>query len=148
MVPVLLLFLIVLSLTIRARTHGAGSMVWNESISDLPWYDSLNLWLLFSDSPFFVGLVIGSAKTGSSIDQLIQCPDILKCSLRVHFLVEDRHPESLSRHRLLEKQVRKLESNRSTDPLHVLSSLPTTRGRIHAASRISLPPIDIPTSHI
>lgn len=35
---ILLMFLIVLALTIRARTHGAGSMVWNESISDLPWF--------------------------------------------------------------------------------------------------------------
>jgi hypothetical protein len=105
------MFLIVLSLTIRARTHGAGSMVWNESISDLPWYDGLELRFSFSDSPFFAGLVIGSEKTGSSIDRLIRCLDILKCTLQAHFLGEDRRPESLSRRHLLENQVRKLESN-------------------------------------
>jgi len=33
-----LMFLITISLTIRARTHGANSKVWNESISDLPWF--------------------------------------------------------------------------------------------------------------
>ncbi|CCA69967.1 hypothetical protein PIIN_03907 [Serendipita indica DSM 11827] len=33
-----LMFIIVVILTIRARSHGAGSRVWNESISDLPWF--------------------------------------------------------------------------------------------------------------
>ncbi|PVF94767.1 hypothetical protein CPB86DRAFT_739954 [Serendipita vermifera] len=33
-----IMFLIVISLTTRARTYGAGSRVWNESISDLPWF--------------------------------------------------------------------------------------------------------------
>lgn len=32
------MFLIVISLTVRARSHGASSRVWNESISDLPWF--------------------------------------------------------------------------------------------------------------
>jgi len=32
------MFLLVLSLTIRARSHGAGSLVWRNSISDLPWF--------------------------------------------------------------------------------------------------------------
>lgn len=33
-----IMFIIVTSLTIRARSHGAHSQVWNESISDLPWF--------------------------------------------------------------------------------------------------------------
>jgi len=32
------MFLLVLALTIRARSHGAGSAVWNHSISELPWF--------------------------------------------------------------------------------------------------------------
>jgi len=32
------MFLLVLSLTIRARSYGAGSAVWNNSISELPWF--------------------------------------------------------------------------------------------------------------
>jgi len=33
-----IMFIIVISLTVRARSHGASSRVWNESISDLPWF--------------------------------------------------------------------------------------------------------------
>jgi len=32
------MFLLVLALTIRARSHGAGSAVWGDSISELPWF--------------------------------------------------------------------------------------------------------------
>jgi len=33
-----IMFLMVISLTVRARSYGANSRVWNESITDLPWF--------------------------------------------------------------------------------------------------------------
>jgi hypothetical protein len=103
---------------------------------------------LFLIAQFFAGLVIGLEKTGSSIGRLIQCLDILKCTLQVqaHFPVEDRRLESSSRRHLLENQVRKLESIPGIKFLHISSSVSTTRGWIRTDSRISLSPVDILTS--